>query len=264
MGIFKQTYRFAAGRVLGNPTTTASVLVFGLGFALVAGNAIYSQPQVHPDPFWQTTDKTVTRSLVETVRVESAPVSITRSVLTQRISLRNIPVPTASPVRKVNNASQSEIVRELQEALASLDLYKGKVDGISGSGTKTAIVAYQQSAGLLPDGVASYELLAGVHATISAAQRQAQQAPIAAPRVQNVVTGPAPKVAEFDRDMVLRIQTGLKEKFGEADITLDGVFGGQTKSAIKRFQQFFELTPSGEIDHKTLEKLMSAGIIQAI
>ena len=40
--------------------------------------------------------------------------------------------------------------------------------------------------------------------------------------------------------------------------------GNQTREAIQRFQKFFNLDANGEIDRKTMEKLLSAGIITAI
>lgn len=48
---------------------------------------------------------------------------------------------------------------ELQKRLAMAGVYDGKVDGNIGSGTKAAILAYQQAAGLTPDGYPSKELL---------------------------------------------------------------------------------------------------------
>ncbi|MGL4487924.1 MAG: lytic murein transglycosylase [Rhizobiaceae bacterium] len=48
---------------------------------------------------------------------------------------------------------------ELQTLLAQAGHYDGKADGNIGSGTKAAILAYQQAAGLAPDGYASKELL---------------------------------------------------------------------------------------------------------
>ncbi|MEM7290372.1 MAG: peptidoglycan-binding domain-containing protein [Pseudomonadota bacterium] len=266
MAILKHAYRFTVTSMIRNPSGTAGVIVFGLGFALVAGNAIYSQPQVHPDPFWMTTDQTVTRSLVENAVVAKKPISITRSVLTQRISLKNIPVPTSRPTVRSTSIIQSELVRETQDALYRLKLYDGKVDGIYGSATKDAITQFQTSAGILPDGSASYELLNQLNATNSAASRIEASKPLPAPKpiIQTAVSIQQPRAVDFDRDMVLRLQTGLKEKFGVSDIELDGVFGSQTQNALRRFQTFFELNPTGEIDARTLEKLLSAGIIQAI
>lgn len=48
---------------------------------------------------------------------------------------------------------------ELQQRLAGAGFYDGKTDGNIGSGTKAAILAYQQAAGLTPDGYPSKELL---------------------------------------------------------------------------------------------------------
>lgn len=266
MNILEHSYRFVVGNVINNPSGSAGAVLFSLGFALVAGNAVLSQPQTHPEPIWQTTDRTVTRSVVENVAVVNQPVTITRSVLTQRISLKNIPVPTANPVRATSGITQSELVREFQAALLETGLYNGKVDGIFGSATRSAIISFQQSAGILPDGEASYGLLAHLEASKAAAKREGTAAkplpkPLPAPTALSIGM---PKTSDFDRGTILRIQAGLKEKFGEADIDVDGVYGSQTKNALMRFQEFFQLEPSGKIDRKTMEKLLSAGIIQAI
>ena len=281
MNVFIYAYRSGIRSILRNPTGTTGAVLFGLGFSLIAGNAMYSQPQVHPDPFWDTTDRVVTRSLEPTNVAEipkskapRQPKSITRSVLTQRISLANIPVPTLKPTLRQPGTTQAQLVRETQEALAVMGLYKGKIDGISGSATSAAIIDYQKSANMLPDGSISYELLSRIQASGAATERiveeRKNQPP--APPVQQVslplsVAGvklSQPKPSSFDREMVVRIQSGLKERFGEENIDVDGVFGNQTRNALKRFQAFFDLDPTGEIDARTLEKLLSAGVIQAI
>ncbi len=48
---------------------------------------------------------------------------------------------------------------EMQALLSRAGYYDGKADGNIGSGTKAAILAYQQAVGLTPDGYASKELL---------------------------------------------------------------------------------------------------------
>lgn len=48
---------------------------------------------------------------------------------------------------------------ELQKRLGQAGVYDGEVDGSIGSGTKAAILAYQNAAGLTPDGYPSKELL---------------------------------------------------------------------------------------------------------
>jgi membrane-bound lytic murein transglycosylase B len=51
---------------------------------------------------------------------------------------------------------------EMQKRLTAAGFYDGKPDGNIGSGTKAAILAYQQAAGLTADGYASKELLAAL------------------------------------------------------------------------------------------------------
>ena len=49
--------------------------------------------------------------------------------------------------------------QELQERLSSHGYYDGKLDGKIGSGSRSAIKAFQQAAGLTPDGHPSMEVL---------------------------------------------------------------------------------------------------------
>jgi murein L,D-transpeptidase YcbB/YkuD len=66
----------------------------------------------------------------------------------------NAPVPMA-PIAKVSG----DIIRvniqpeQLQQALKGAGVYNGKIDGKIGSGTKAAIIEFQKSNGLTPDGV---------------------------------------------------------------------------------------------------------------
>gem|GEM_PF-3221786 len=143
---------------------SGTTVVFGLGFALIAGNALYSQEGSHPDPIWSTAKQqdSLSQNFEPEIAKVSKPNTITRSVLTQRISVTNIPVPTASPARSSSIAAQSSLVRDVQSALADIGFYKGKIDGIYGAGTKLAIMNFQQRAGIIPNGEASYGLLSNV------------------------------------------------------------------------------------------------------
>ena len=50
--------------------------------------------------------------------------------------------------------SRGEEVRQIQRKLRSLGFYTGSVDGIFGSGTKKAVIAFQKSCGIKADGIA--------------------------------------------------------------------------------------------------------------
>ncbi len=262
MQLIKQTSSLLLRAVIEKPGSAAGLVVFGLGFALVAGNALYSQEGQHQDPLWSTAKET--ERLSENYEPEIAKVSrkntITRSVLTQRISLKNVPVPTISPVRSKSVAAHSSLVRDVQSVLADIGFYTGKVDGIYGSGTKAAIMKFQERSGIIPNGEASYGLLSNLKSVqaVTGTQQTAS--------VQPKQTGASalPQVLVFDAETVARIQTGLKENFGDENISIDGVMGSQTKNAIKRFQQRFKLPVSGDLDNKTLEKMLSVGILASI
>lgn len=50
--------------------------------------------------------------------------------------------------------SRSDEVRRIQQALKSKGYYSGNADGIFGTATKNAVVAFQRDTGLSPDGIA--------------------------------------------------------------------------------------------------------------
>ncbi|MEO0909006.1 MAG: peptidoglycan-binding domain-containing protein [Pseudomonadota bacterium] len=274
MKIMNHMFLSSLNLLARNPAGTAGVVVFGLGFSLIAANALYSQQGFHPAPIWQEKETAQEHSIYKPVRVETKPVSITRSVLTQRFSLKNIPVPTANPAREVNVTNNVTLIRDVQAALADIGLYKGKIDGISGSVTREAIMTYQASAGILPTGEASYDLLTNLKSAYAVAKLQsAQQARTETKKPESTEKVVTPKPAEnrgpnvavsLDPAAIAKIQTGLKNNFGDEQISVDGLLGNQTRGAIRRFQQRFKLEETGKLDRETLEKLVSTGIIENI
>jgi len=61
---------------------------------------------------------------------------------------------TAATVATASPASAATRVEQTQAQLAQLGYYPGPVDGISGSATRSAVVAFQKVHGLVPDGIA--------------------------------------------------------------------------------------------------------------
>lgn len=250
--------------IIRNPSNSMSICVFGLGFSLIAANAIYGQDTNHPSPLYGDSEFIVSEDKVRPVRVSRSNADITNSTLTQRYSIKNIPVPTANPQRPASFAAHSSLVRDVQSALANTGFYDGKLDGIYGSRTREAIIAYQQSAGILPNGEASYELLSNLKSAQAIAllqNRETVVAPVQAVRQDEIRQ---PQLLVFDTETVAKIQTGLREKFAEEKIDSDGLVGKQTKSAIRRFQERFKLKATGELNEETMEKMVSVGIISSI
>lgn len=255
--------KMALATILKKPATASAFVIFGLGFTLVASNAIYSQQAAHPDPIW-TTQKDE-ESLTSVVGQPSSEVnhtgSITKSVLTQRISLQNIPVPTAKPGRSQHVASQTSLVRQVQASLAEIGYYTGKVDGIYGSGTKSAIKKFQKEVGLIPNGEVDYDLKQQLQVAKAARAIIPQQAQ---PKAEPVPEQQALEGSTPNSRIVAQIQFGLKENFGIENITVDGVMGAQTKNAVRAFQDRFGLEATGELDDDTLQKMKSVGILTSI
>ncbi len=248
--------------IIEKPGSAAGLAVFGLGFALVAGNALYSQQGTHPDPIWSTAKEQGNLSQASDQQVVSAnqPGTITRRVLTQPISLKNVPVPKVNPARSNSVSSQTSLVRDIQSVLADIGFYSGKVDGIYGNDTRNAIMVFQERAEILPDGEASYELLRNLK-SVKAVTGLKYAAP-KQPQPQRVK--PSAPSSVYDSQTVTRIQMGLRENFGDETITVDGVMGSQTRNAIKRFQERFKISPTGELNNQTLSKMVSVGVLSTI
>lgn len=237
-----------------NPAQFTTSVLFLVGFGLVAGNALVAQSEDHASPFWDTTS-IVGSVRSDTDRVAGVAVPVpTRTVLTHRISLKNIPVPTVNPVKARMPAAHSSLVREVQAVLGDVGIYKGKVDGIFGDETKRAILEYQKAAGIIPDGEASYGLLGHIKSAFAVAQVNGGEAPSRSAPGQ-------PELIVLDPATVQEVQAGLREFYGTTDIVVDGIFGNQTRNALRRFQERFSLKATGELDSATLNKLREAGVV---
>ena len=133
-------------------------------------------------------------------------------------------------------------VKDLQTKLKKLGYYSGTVDSTFGSGTYTAVRAFQKKYNLTADGVAGSETLKKLDS--------------------------AYKNADSDKDddslrmgdsgsAVKDLQTKLK-KLGYYDGTVDSTFGSGTYAAVKAFQKKYNLTADGVAGSETLKKLDSA------
>ena len=133
-------------------------------------------------------------------------------------------------------------VKDLQTKLKKLGYYDGTVDSTFGSGTYTAVRAFQKKYNLTADGVAGSETLKKLDS--------------------------AYKNADSDKDddslrmgdsgsAVKDLQTKLK-KLGYYDGTVDSTFGSGTYAAVRAFQKKYNLTADGVAGSETLKKLDSA------
>lgn len=82
------------------------------------------------------------------------------------LNLLVIALVTGNPGQSVETlskyGSRGEEVRQIQTKLKEQGLYTGEIDGIYGSGTKNAVIAFQKSKGLTADGIVGPKTLSAL------------------------------------------------------------------------------------------------------
>ncbi len=226
------------------PSVAAGTVTFVIAFMLVAGNAFYAQSGTHPEPIWATRDATFTHSVENTIR----PVRTT--LVTPKTN--EIPVPVK---RADSTVESSPLVADIQKALLSTGDFAGKVDGLMGPMTRNAIIAYQKRNGFEETGSPSRLLLTAIGHSLPVATRSNDALTgliNSQDRIQASSDG-------YDREMVRLIQSGLAKNGKQ--ITVDGVFGSQTRAAIEAFQTSHGLKVTGKPDAEVLNKLKELGSV---
>ena len=135
-------------------------------------------------------------------------------------------------------------VKDLQTKLKKLGYYDGTVDSTFGSGTYTAVRAFQKKYNLTADGVAGSETLKKLDSAYKNADSNTSTDDDS---LRKGATGTAVKT----------LQTNLK-KLGFYTAYVDGSFGATTESAVKAFQKKYGLTADGVAGSATLKKIESA------
>ena len=141
-------------------------------------------------------------------------------------------------------------VSQLQSRLQALGYYQGGIDGVFGSGTEAAVMAFQASQGLNPDGIVGNATRNALNQPIAA-----NPAPPLAPANPNPApapsfpapTTPAPEpIAQLPPPdlegsySVLELQWKLRNR-GFYYGPLDGVMGPETQRAIRDAQAEYNL-----------------------
>ena len=118
-------------------------------------------------------------------------------------------------------------IAALQVGLRKHRVYAGAVDGVLGGGTVAAVKRLQEKAGLAPDGVPGTQ-------TRSALGRYGRRAPFGRRVLAHGMRG-------WD---VAALQFALASH-GFPSGGFDGVFGGSTERALRKFQRWSGLAPDG-------------------
>ena len=166
-------------RIMENPAKSGGLFVMVLTTAAVVSNALFLQHARHPEPWFATRPGPVAVAPgTDAVIVPDPRPRGTPPVDPPMPRLQPEPPPPAPAAEKP--VPTQTLIADLQKALSERGLYRGKIDGISGSRTRAAFSAYEESQGLPVTGQPSTVLLDHI-ATASIAPAEPAPAPAAAP-----------------------------------------------------------------------------------
>lgn len=232
---------------------------------------------------------------VTTYRIERSDETPTASIPVPNIAPAPEPATAPAPAPRAAQAplKADPVLSRIQEILAARGLYSGEIDGLMGPKSAAGIRAWEKANGYVETGEPTTGLLAVMDtSTVAPTPKQAapvapvetvslEVAPTPTPRPNPVispavgavpapainadqlsgqaVTEAAPAVSGVS-ELVRQIQSGLSN-IAYADITVDGVAGGQTKSAIRAFEKHYRLPVTGEPNETVLKKLLEIGAL---
>ena len=193
--------------------------------------------------------------------VTSAPTATPKATAT--------PAPTSSSLK---TGSTGTSVRQLQQRLKDLGYYSGSVDGKFGSGTASAVTAFQSANGLTADGVAGTRTLNKLYSdnAVSASSSGSGSSGGSSSRVTatpkptatpNLTNARYLTIGSSGSD-VKRLQKRLID-LGWMSGSADGDYGGATEAAVKAFQKKSGIWNDGIAGPDTQTKLYSSGAASA-
>ena len=148
-------------------------------------------------------------------------------------------------------------VQSLQQSLKKLGFYTGSIDGKYGSGTVSAVKAFQRAAGLTVDGKAGAKTLSAI-AEGKVTNNNASNTTAGSTTPSTVQT-----LSQGDSgSRVKTLQESLK-KLGYYTGTVDGKYGAATTKAVKAFQRDANLYADGKAGAKTLAAIAEGKVTKA-
>ncbi|MDF5712660.1 MAG: peptidoglycan-binding protein [Rhizonema sp. NSF051] len=137
--------------------------------------------------------------------------------------------------------SRGSAVSQLQENLRRLGLYHSQVTGYFGPETQQALIAFQQSHGIRPDGIVGARTQENIRISLNQPSTQG----VGGDAVPNALN-------QGDRGVeVSQLQQSLQQ-LGYLKVNPSGYFGPVTREAVARFQRDNGLYLSGVADSQTL------------
>ncbi len=150
----------------------------------------------------------------------------------------------------IRYGSKGDDVRKMQTALRQKGFYKGSVDGKFGPATRRAVIAFQKSVSLTPDGKPGNKTLTALYHGSSAINNYHNTET----RNSMNVTNPQSICYGMSGQRVRALQQALRTA-GYYNAAIDAKFGDNTLAAVKRFQRDHGLTADGIAGVRTQQKL---------
>ena len=165
-------------------------------------------------------------------------------------------------------------VKELQYRLRELGYYSGSRDGVYGSGTRPAVMAFQTRNSLAVDGIAGPATLKKVYSSsaIKAGSTSSSTGSSSGSSSSGSTSSGSSAAAEALKTnqklnpgdsgtQVRALQARLKE-LGYYTSTIDGEYGYGTRQAVIAFQKNNGLTQDGIAGEATLKKMVSSSAVK--
>ena len=142
-----------------------------------------------------------------------------------------------APCPVLRQGSQGPSVVHLQQLLTSHGFSPGNIDGIFGPRTEAAVIAFQQSRGLLVDGIVGVQTWTALGVNCGSTPPPPGQ--------------PCPTLRMGSRGAAVREVQQLLNSQGFNPGPIDGIFGPRTQNAVIAFQRSRGLVQDGIVGIKT-------------
>lgn len=143
--------------------------------------------------------------------------------------------------------SRGQQVTELQAVLRLMGFYTGPVDGIYNEGTGRAVSAFQQAAGLTPDGIVGEATWNRLFPPSPGSVASGPVNPGSVPFIQS--SRPILRQG-MESDWVAQLQQRLNQ-LGFFEGSPTGVFGPRTDASVRALQRRYNLEPDGIVGPST-------------
>ncbi len=230
-------------RLVSHPVINIAVtLVVATVVGMITVNTLYFQRARHPAPILVTQGLAPGKDLFSQAALNrSGP---------QPLPVKRV-IPNRAGEITVSQPASPILVRNIQAELQKQGVYDEEAHGRLDKQTAMAIRLYQAASGLTVDGRASQPLFEHLlHANTKKHPRAFKPAsrPASTPASQDPPTSrPAPAI-------VSKVQRALAVR-GFSPGAIDGIWGEQTRKAIRAFEAASQFSPRGAIDALLLRRL---------